>query len=475
MFKPWQTLLFFSVIFIFFLSLSLLPLPSQLSIGSIHIRIPKIPIKQTKHAENRTAEIIIHNLTKTENNIKENNKDSARLTIRDTIVPVSISIEFAENLQLFFDALQNQPYIHVLHYGDSQIEGDRITNYLRQQFQKIIPSCGEGLIIPFKVNQISQAIDITTEGNWQRYTVNNSKNKKLNHNNFGPLLQFVRYAPLYNDSSGNDSVIFEASLIARKNKELGAMCQEFKKVKLIYGNLNKPVLVQLYADNDFIEMKSLNPTITIQTTTFDIHKKAEKITLEFTGKDSPDLYAISFEDDHGIYFDNISLRGNSGTDFSKIPCNQLSSSGILLNVKLIMYQFGINVAPSNLNDYTFYENWVYYQLQHLKRCFPQASILVVGISDMSMNTDSGLVSIPSITKIRNAQKQAAKRANCAFWDTYEAMGGAHSMASWVKAGLASKDYTHFSFAGAQKISKLLFHALYNELVRYKQSKSYVNS
>jgi lysophospholipase L1-like esterase len=51
------------------------------------------------------------------------------------------------------------------------------------------------------------------------------------------------------------------------------------------------------------------------------------------------------------------------------------------------------------------------------------------------------------------------------------MGGKNSMATWVKAGFASKDYTHFSFSGAQLISKMLYRAIYNELLNYrKQSK-----
>lgn len=467
MFKPHRTLLFLLIIFLFFLSLSLLPIPNSIQIANLSIKIPKIPLKPDAPITNTVAEKIIEHLSKEDSVITKDN-DSTKLSLNDSIMPVQIPLSFAENLYSFFESLETESYIHVLHYGDSQIEGDRITSYLRQQFQQIKPSCGEGLIIPYKVNQISQSIDISTDGNWKRYTIFGTQNKAIKHNQYGPLLQFVRFAPVFNDSAGNDSIIYEASITAKKTN---SRCSKYEKIKIWYGNLKKPVLVQLYIDNEFIEMKSLNPTLTTQVAFFDVQKKAEKITIEFVGKDSPDIYALSFENDEGIYFDNIPMRGSSGTDFTKISCSQLSSTFKMLHVKLIIYQFGINVAPANLNDYTFYENWVVSQLQYLKRCYPETSILVVGISDMSANTDSGIVSLPSIDKIRDAQKRAAQRAKCAFWDTYEAMGGKNSMATWVKAGLASKDYTHFSFSGAQLISKMLYRAIYNELLTYrKQSK-----
>ncbi len=463
MFKPHHTLLYLLIIFIFFLTLSLLPIPDSFRMAGFLIKIPQITLKPTITTTSAAAEKIINQVSK-EVSVKKD-KGSSQLLLNDTIMPVQIPLSFAENIYPFFASFQTESYIHVLHYGDSQIEGDRITSYLRQQFQQIKPSCGEGLIIPYKVNQISQSINISTEGNWKRYTIFGNQNKAIKHNQYGPLLQFVRFAPIFNDSAGNDSIIYEASIVAKKTNN---RCDKYEKIKIWYGNLKKPVLVQLYIDNDFVEMKSLNPTLTTQVACFDIEQKAEKITIEFVGKDSPDIYALSFENDKGIFFDNIPMRGSSGTDFTKISYSQLYNAFKMLNVKLIIYQFGINVAPNNLNDYTFYENWLVSQLQYLKRSCPEASILVVGISDMSVNTDSGIVSLPSIEKIRDAQRRAAQRAKCAFWDTYAAMGGKHSMATWVKAGLASKDFTHFSSSGAQLISKMLYQAIYYELVNYQK-------
>ena len=80
-------------------------------------------------------------------------------------------------------------------------------------------------------------------------------------------------------------------------------------------------------------------------------------------------------------------------------------------------------------------------------------------------------SYPNIEKIRNAQRNAAFRADCAFWDLYEAMGGKNSMPSWVFAkpvALANKDFTHFTAKGASIVSEMLYKALLTEYNRFNE-------
>jgi lysophospholipase L1-like esterase len=60
-----------------------------------------------------------------------------------------------------------------------------------------------------------------------------------------------------------------------------------------------------------------------------------------------------------------------------------------------------------------------------------------------------------------AQRNAALSNGCAFWDIREGMGGKGSMRQWVVAGLAQKDYVHFTQDGY----RLLGGALYEELIR----------
>lgn len=469
MFKPFYSLLlllFLGVVFVLFSFL-----PSKLTIASIEIKIPKISLSFTIDDENlsKKAKVLIEQLAKEDSlSLQDTLKNK-----RDTVLPVKEQIAYADSsysaLDAFFNAIENDKKIHVLHYGDSQIEGDRISGYLRQHLQTDFGGSGAGFIIPVQVNGIEQAIKVENKGDWKRYTLFGNRNKKVKHRKYGPLLQFVRYASII-DSLSNDSLVYEASLTFKPNTGAYGSNFRFNMVKLCYGNLKRPVLVQLYDGDTFLTMKTLNPTLVEQIEVFELNQQPKELVIEFIGKDSPDIYGLSFESSQGIWVDNVPMRGSSGTDIAASALGHISALYKNLNVKLLIYQFGVNVVPYITESYDYYEQWVYQQLRFLKQANPEMSILVVGVSDMSMNTDSGLVSYPNIEAIRNAQKKAAFKAGCAFWDTYQAMGGQNSMPVWVKSGLAAKDYTHFAPQGASKIARMLYNALHNDYLMYKKRK-----
>jgi hypothetical protein len=171
--------------------------------------------------------------------------------------------------------------------------------------------------------------------------------------------------------------------------------------------------------------------------------------------------------------DNIPLRGSRGLDFSRADRQNIQEMYRMLKVKLLILQFGVNMVPMIRDSYQFYENDYYRQLVFLKSLLPDLPIVVMGVSDMSRKEKGKYVSYPNVKKIRDAQRQAAFRAGCAFWDTFEAMGGEHSMPSWVfhDPPLAQKDFTHFTYRGSKLIAKMFYESLmvdYNEYIRHAQ-------
>jgi lysophospholipase L1-like esterase len=124
-------------------------------------------------------------------------------------------------------------------------------------------------------------------------------------------------------------------------------------------------------------------------------------------------------------------------------------------------QFGINVVPSNLSSYAYYQKLMEQQIKAVKRFAPQADILVVGVSDMANRFDGELKSNPSVEKVLQAQRKAALGNGALFWDGYSAMGGEGSIIEWVnsKPPLATKDYTHFTNYGAKRFGQKMANAL----------------
>jgi lysophospholipase L1-like esterase len=195
----------------------------------------------------------------------------------------------------------------------------------------------------------------------------------------------------------------------------------------------------------------------------------QKLDFSFTDPYIPVVYATALDCKKGIQVDNISMRGSSGTDFHRMDIERYAAMAKALNVRMLILQYGVNVVPYVRSDYNFYERQFYKELMLLRRAL-NVPILVIGVSDMSTKGEGRYISYPNVESIRDAQRNAAFQAGCAYWDLYEAMGGKNSMPTWVNAqpSLAEKDYTHFSARGARLIGQMISNALLREYYLWKE-------
>jgi len=365
--------------------------------------------------------------------------------------------------------------IRIFHYGDSQLEGDRITSFLRVNLQARFGGSGPGMIA---INDLTPTSSINREhsSNWKRFTILGRKDTSATGNVFGPMLSFSRFSSIMKDSvSGNDN-ISEAWVKLTPSGMAYPSTREFTNVNIYYANNDKAVSIQIMdKDGNEVVNDSMFPEKYLNKLSWQFDDTPDFLYFKFSGTESPDIYCMTLDGEGGVAVDNIPMRGSSGVDFTKTNMKILSQFFDIMNVKLLIMEFGVNVAPNVLSDYTFYENWFYRNLSALKKLDPELCIIVIGISDMSRKRadGDGYETFPNIEKIRDAQKNAAFRAGCAFWDTYAAMGGENSMPSWVFADppLASKDFTHFNAAGAKIIAKMFYNALiaeYDDYLRYNR-------
>ncbi len=344
--------------------------------------------------------------------------------------------------------------IRILHYGDSQIEADRISEYLRTQLQNEFGGSGIGLL---PLVQISQTVGIKQYNSalWNKVNGFLGLNRQIGHKNYGPLISFSNFV------SDGDST--EEWIKLSINRNAGNNISNFSKLKLFYGNGSEPCTVKYFEDDELKDSDSLKMRTLFNIKQWRILSSAKILELRFLSQRSPDIYGLALDSDYGVQLDNIPLRGSSGTFFSQINLQHLKSFYDYLNVKLIILQFGGNALPAIDSELKAKNYGDYYKSQILaiKRKFPELSILVVGPADMSVKEGLTYVSHPQLEYLRNSIRSAAKSTNCAFWDMYEAMGGNNSMPAWVNASpsLAAKDYIHFSPIGARKIAVLLYDAI----------------
>ena len=92
----------------------------------------------------------------------------------------------------FFTSLQNaqkdSSVVHVIHYGDSQLEEDRISSTIREDLQTEFGGNGPGML-PAVMHIPSQSTSQWNNGDLQRYIIFGPKEEHATHNRYGPLAQ----------------------------------------------------------------------------------------------------------------------------------------------------------------------------------------------------------------------------------------------------------------------------------------------
>jgi hypothetical protein len=367
------------------------------------------------------------------------------------------------------ESLVNKQGIHILHYGDSQLEGDRITDYLRSRFQAEFGGSGPG-ILPLGEEAYRLALLSSVSGNWQRHNLMGIKYKNQGSHPYGPLGSYFRFASDQPDSAAGNGKPLEAWITFRGKGVSGGKADQYQRCRIFYENYQQPVKVSFFNEDVKLKSDTLPTSRSLKEYDLSFTDTPSSLTIRFTGASSPDFYGICLDSPSGISVDNIPIRGSSGLEFTRMNPILLTEMYRILNVKLLILQFGVNVVPGDLDDYTYYENGLYSQICQLKKLNPGVSIIVIGLSDASRKNGDTYESYPCVEKILNAQKSAALKAGCVFWNLYAAMGGKNSMPSWVfaKEPLASTDFLHFNYAGARIVGKMFYSALindYNEFIR----------
>ena len=339
-------------------------------------------------------------------------------------------------LELFIAGLQEaeNKQVRVVHYGDSQIEEDRITSTLRSHLQEQYGGIGPGLLplvqtIPTRTVVQSLLID------GQRVTPKNGPQRWLV---YGPKAQ-------QRDSNNHYGVMGQVAV-------LDSLCDSVTVHFEPYGKLTKA--------NYFSQMRVIaTPSIVVDGSRQ--HKGALRDTLTRLNIDLcgiGEVYGISLESPSGVIVDNIPMRGGSGNVFTKINRKQLTDFFAETNTRLIILQFGGNVMPwANTEERVrSYAYSMRKQIRYLRECAPNASLLFIGPSDMITVVDGEKRSYPTIAYMDQQLARAAAAEGIAYWSLFKAMGGEGSMLQWQEKGLASSDGVHFYRSGANKAGELLW-------------------
>jgi len=388
-------------------------------------------------------------------------------------------------LDNFFKSLLHQKdstTVRIAHYGDSQLEGDRMSYIVREKFHEKFGGSGIGYVPLKDLSPVSYVRK--SSGNWAKYTVFHDRSSKNDYGISGAVFRFSKFSVHQSDDADNDTSsskkdthqitggkpFYNASVSMKMGSQYA-----YNSVSILYGHATDKCIVNYYDNASGERVK----TDTLAACTKVCMHKTQlggylNVKVEFAADNSPDFYGMYFDSGKGVQVDNYAIRGHSGDGLMMINDDELTQMLDLSNTKLVIFQYGANVVPYIHSDEACeWISGIYYKLfMKFKKAKPDISILVIGAGDMAKGGEGSYSSYPWLPKITEAQKRAALKAGCAYWDLFNMMGGLNSIITWTDKKLAVTN-GHFSEKGQKIIANELVEALmveYNIYVHKQRMK-----
>lgn len=331
--------------------------------------------------------------------------------------------------------------VRVLHYGDSQIEMDRISGNLRTWMQSHFGGGGPGLL-PAIQTVASYAVSQSASGPFTLYSSYGDGARA--RGNYGLMLKCYRL-------TGNGT--FTAN--ATTNKRSDSRVKRFSRVTLLYNDHDGRFRATLTDRKNKYDSTcaSVGPGIHA------MHWKTDSATtsLRLNMQGTADIYGVMIDNGPGVSVDNIPLRSSSGDQFTLVTDSVLRKCYLNSNVGMIILQFGGNSVPAIYSTAAInkYCTAMQKQIRRVKSTCPNATLLFIGPSDMSHSYGGSLQTYKLLPALIDSLRNMCVRNNVAYWDLYEVMGGRNAMVAWVRKGWAGPDYVHFTTAGANYVGKKL--------------------
>ena len=364
--------------------------------------------------------------------------------LRHTTTPIE---DFSKDsrMEAFYDTLLNAKRpVRIAFMGDSFVEGDILTQDLREKLQETYGGGGAGFApTASPLTGFRRTIKTHSKG-WTAYNVmQQKKTPEALRNNF--YVSGWVCAPAVDASTRWEVTASKKHLDACTTARLLFLSPSASRIEVVVNDSLKREF-RIDADSSVREIAVSAPRIGSVAMT--VREGVEG----FTG------YGAVFEHP-GVVVDNYSIRSNNGQAMFRTNARINAQINELMPYDLIILQYGLNIMQQGVHLYGNYARQIEKMVAYVRQCFPQAAVLVLGVSDRSVKGEAGFEPMDAIPHMLRFQREAAENTGAAFWSTADAMRSLGGMAAFVANGWAGKDYTHINFAGGRQVAYQLFNAI----------------
>ena len=365
-------------------------------------------------------------------------------------------IDEHENLKAFYQALWRteaklpDAVTRVLHYGDSPVTADSITADVRSLLQQHFGDAGHGFVLIAKpwAWYGHRGIEVSGKG-WHIAPASQARARDGLHGLGGVSFEGTTGA-------GSHIVLKEdhARMEVEYLAQPGGGVLEVRAAGQVIGQI----------DTNADEKRPGFETVSLPA-------GAREIDLA-VARGGVRLFGVSFaRSEPGVIYNSLGLNGGQVQVvvryFDKVQwAEQLQHQ----RPDLVVLNYGTNESIfANYIEHE-YAGELREVIRRVKTAVPNASVLVMSPMDRGQRDSTGhITTVPTLPRLVEIQQRIAAEMDCAFFNTFQAMGGEGTIGRWYESQprLVSADFMHPLPGGARKVGVLLDQALESGFRQYQ--------
>ncbi|GGH06654.1 GDSL-type esterase/lipase family protein [Silvibacterium dinghuense] len=344
--------------------------------------------------------------------------------------------------------------VTVVHYGDSPTTADLITGDVREQLQERFGDAGYGFNLTAKP--------------WAWY---GHRHVEISDSGWLSSQKDATGVGRYKQGSyGLGGAVFAGSSGAHTTYTLTGAPQ----ASVIVHYLTYPGggSFSVGAGDATLETVSTDaPEEAVATKQVVLPEGATKVSLRVTSG-TVKQFGVDFRTNHsGVLYDSLGLNGATTTILSRtFEPKLLTESLRAARPQLVVINYGTNESQFSGLVSTL-EKELTMAIANIRAAAPGVPILIMSPMDRGDRQGGEIVTQAEIPQIVAIQKKVAAEDGCAFFDTYDAMGGEGTVGRWYEAQprLMTADLIHPTPPGALLVANLLMENLNAGYDRWKRT------
>jgi len=358
-------------------------------------------------------------------------------------------IDPANALEPFFASLYSTErkdpgaVTRILHYGDSPTTADLITADVRFLFQKDFGDAGHGFALVGKP--------------WAWYG-----HRGLEIKSSGWKIEPANTAELKDGFYGLGAVSFRGSAGAQSRiilKDATHSSVEVSFLSQVEGGS-----FRLLADgNELGTVDTASPVVTPSFQSFNLPFGVRELQISNVfGRVR--LYGLRFSKSvPGVEYNSLGVNGAYISILARMVDEQHWADQLQHHrPNLVIINYGTNESVYTQFVDTAFERELLRTIARVRKAVPQAAILIMSPMDRGQKgSDGEITTVPALARLVAIEQRVAAEKGCAFFNTFEAMGGPGTMGRWYHAEprLVGADFIHPMPGGAKIVGNLLYKSL----------------